>query len=280
MIGFAFASRAASRSGVGTGSASAFAGVEPKKEERKLFFLGSIGAVGIVPAVRIGPPFSSTWPVGEGSVASPRLLPPSRPRARLWRRQALPRRLSVPQVWMPLPQPSCRRASAAGRSARAGSSPSPVGAAPSASCRSTAGAPASVPAWASSIVGSLVEEQDASSTARRAAAAALRLPLAGRTPEVKRFPYLPSHRSGSDASEPSSPTTLGARTRRGESAARLLRLCIIIRPDHVSLPPFRPLWPCGSMLAASQYVTREPSHSCPARRPAPSRPCLCRVFSP
>ena len=70
----------------------------------------------------------------------------------------------------------------------------------SASCRSTAGAPASAPACASSIEGSLVEEQDARSTARSAAAAALRLPLAGRTPEFKRFPYSLPRRCGSSSS--------------------------------------------------------------------------------
>src|SRR5690606_9192615 len=57
MTGLAFASRVAAAAGL--------AGVEPKKDDRKLFFLGSIGATGMVPAVRIGPPFSRTFPEEE-----------------------------------------------------------------------------------------------------------------------------------------------------------------------------------------------------------------------
>ncbi len=72
MTGFAFASRCVAAADAGAASAgSALAGVEPKKEDRKLFFLGSIGAVGIVPAVRIGPPLSSTCPAG-GAAGVPR----------------------------------------------------------------------------------------------------------------------------------------------------------------------------------------------------------------
>src|SRR5690606_23022097 len=117
-----------------------------------------------------------------------------------------------------------------------------------ASWRATEGAPASVPAGASAIVGSLVEEQEASSTARSAATAALRRPLAGRISEFKGVPCLRPRGGG-----------LSVRIRRGHPdlfrtpGARPVNLQRYPSSDHVanqacSWPPFRRFGHAGQYL--------------------------------
>ena len=191
MIGFAFASRAASRSG--TGSASAFAGVEPKKEERKLFFLGSM-VWGITPAVRIGPPFSSTCP-SVGSDCADAFLAAASGFASGTAAAASATAAGCSSVFFASAAAEFfspgLAAGAAATSSGSAASPSPVTAWPAASVTVTFGDPASVKAGlVSSSEGSLVEEQDARRIEKSAAKTALRFPLAKRDPGFKPFPLL------------------------------------------------------------------------------------------
>ena len=220
--------RFARRSGAGWSwfRLSALAGVEPKKEERKLFFLGSIGAVGIVPAVRIGPPFSSTWPVGEGLGRRGGLLAAFAASGFAFGgdQRGLGGFLFA-RIWTPLPPPSCRQAlRRGGRPAWAGSHRLRrlARAAPrQAAGRRRARRPRRRPVQAPSRVRWSRNRRRA---ARQEALQRLRcvFPLLGALLNSNVSPtYLP-RRCGSDASEPSSGRRpLARETRPGESAARL-----------------------------------------------------------